>query len=156
MIPEYQFYHGALLHELIVEAAGELRIALRDFHGRPDAFVINGEVGILIKHSTARLTPWLFSFAKDHLLELRALREETRVCYAVLICDEDGFVCVRDSDLIAILASANAEAVSVRVDRRPRKMYRVSSSGNALDRKVAKGVGEIMAEIIHKDARALA
>lgn len=154
MTPEYQFYHGALLHELIVTAGCEVRISLRDFHGRPDAYVINGEVGILIKHSTARLTPWLFTFAKEHVGELRVLGAETRVCFVVFVCGEDGFVCVRDSDLIKILTPTNTDVVSVRVDRRPRKMYRVSSSGNSLDGKVAKGVQDIVLEIGGENAPA--
>jgi hypothetical protein len=147
MIREYQFYHGALLHEIVVEAGCEIRIVLRDFHGRPDAYLINGKVGVLIKHSKARLTPWVFTFSEDHLLELQKLREVAKVCFVVLVCDEDGFVAVRDADLIGILAADRSTSVSVRVDRAPRKMYRISSSGNALDRKVAKGVHEIIAAL---------
>jgi len=150
MTPEYQFYHGALLHELIVTAGCEISITLRDFHGRPDAFLIDGEVGVLIKHSSARLTPWSFTFNKDHVAEFHALRTDARVCFVALVCDEDGFVCVRDSDLMEIFTPTSADVASVRVDRRPRKMYRVSSSGNALDRKVAKGVQEIIAELAGK------
>lgn len=147
MTPEYQFYHGAFLHELIVTAGRELRVTLRDFHGRPDAFLIDGEVGVLIKHSSARLTPWQFTFMKDHVLELQSLRQDARVCFIVLVCNEDGFVCVRDSDLLSIFTPTSTDVATVRVDRRPRKMYRVSSSGNALDRKVAKGVQEILADL---------
>lgn len=147
MTPEYQFYHGAFLHELIVAADSELRIALRDFHGRPDAFVINGDVGVMIKHSTARLTPWFFSFAKEHIAEFHALREGARICFIVFVCGEDGFVCVRERDLSGLFALATGDAVSVRVDRRPRRMYRVSSSGNSLDRKVPKGVEDIVLEL---------
>jgi hypothetical protein len=148
MTPEYQFYHGAFLHELIITAGCELRIALRDFHGRPDAYVVNGEVGVLIKHSSARLTPWLFTFTKEHLAELRSLRAETRVCFVVLVCDEDGFVCVRDGDLTEILPADESEVASVRVERRPRKMYRVSISGNSLSKKIAKGAEDVLEEIM--------
>jgi len=153
MIPEYQFCHGALLHELVVEAGYELRIALRDFHGRPDAFLIDGEVGVLIKHSSARLTPWLFTFAREHIAELQNLRTHAKVCFICLVCGEDGFVCVRDSDFVEILSPTGTDVVSVRVDRRPRKMYGVSSSGNALNRKVAKGVQEIVAELAARRTR---
>lgn len=156
MTPEYQFYHGAFLHELIVAAGHELRIALRDFHGRPDAFVINGEVGVMIKHSTARLTPWLFSFAKEHIAEVHALRESTRSCFIVFVCGDDGFVCVRERDLSGLFAPAESNVVSVRVDRRPRKMYRVSSSGNCLDRKVPNGVEDIILELAHTAAPQMA
>ena len=154
MIPEYVFYHGALLHELINRAGGEVRIVPRDFYGRPDGYVINGKVGLLIKHSTARLTPWTFTFAKEHVSELLSLRHETRVCFVALICGEDGFVCIRDADLIRILTPTDSELISVRVDRRPRKMYGISCSGNVLDGKLARGVQDIVAEINNLGAAA--
>jgi hypothetical protein len=103
-------------------------------------------VGLLIKHSSSRLTPWLFTFTGDHLSELKELQGQTRACFVGLVCHKDGFVCVRESQLSGIFPH-DASAVSVRVDRRPRKMYRVSSSGTALDSKVAKGVGELVEEL---------
>src|SRR5580700_12288300 len=127
MTPEYQFYHGALLHEIIRSSGRELRITLRNFYGRPDAFVIDGTIGVLIKHSSARITPWSFTFAKEHIAELCVLRAETKVCFIALVCGEDGFVCIRDSELVEVLAPTDADVASVRVERRPRRMYSVSS-----------------------------
>lgn len=147
MTPEYQFYHGALLHEIIISSGRKISVELRDFHGRPDAYVLEGEIGLLIKHSSSRLTPWIFTFAKDHVAELHALRLVTRVCFVGFVCHEDGFVCVRDTDLVTILTPTECDVASVRVDRPPRKMYRISSSGNELDGKLARGVEEIVVEI---------
>jgi hypothetical protein len=47
-------------------------------------------------------------------------------------------------DLKQILS--NVDNFSLRVDRHVREMYRISSSGTPLDRKVAGGVGEILLE----------
>lgn len=150
MISDYQFYHGALLREIIVKSRRDVRIALRDFHGRPDAYLIGGSIGLLIKHSGARLTPWTFTFMKEHLAELREMRAVTKVCFIGLVCNEDGFVCVRDVDLMGILlreAVPDTDALSVRVDRRVGRMYRVSSSGHEIDRRLARGVHDIVREI---------
>lgn len=155
MTPEYQFYHGALLHEIITSAGREVRIALCDIHGRADAYRLNGDVGLLIKHSGARITPWLFTFTREHFAELHSLRSATKVCFVGFVCDDDGFVCVRDTDLIGLLATTTSDAVSVRVDRGPRRMYRVSSSGTALDSKLAQGVQEIVAELEKYRAKAI-
>jgi hypothetical protein len=103
MTPEYQFYHGAILHEIVLASGMGLSIRVFDFHGRPDAYIINGELGLLIKHSTARITPWSFTFQKEHVAELFALRKVTRVCFVGFVCGEDGFVCVRDSALVSVL-----------------------------------------------------
>lgn len=147
MTPEYQFYHGALLHEIVIRAGRELRIELRNVHGRADAYVIDGSVGLLIKHSTMRLTPWAFTFSRDHVDEIRALRAGTKVCFVGLVCGDDGFVCVRDADLVSILSPTDKDLASVRVERRPRKMYRVSSGGNELAGKLARGVEEILSAL---------
>ena len=147
MTPDYQFYHGALLHEIVITAGSELRIELRNLHGRADAYVLDGSVGLLIKHSTMRITPWTFTFAKEHVDELRALRTGTKVCFVGFVCGDDGFVCVRDADLVSILSPTEKDVASVRVERRPRKMYRVSSGGKDFPGKIARGVEEILSEL---------
>jgi hypothetical protein len=147
MTPEYQFYHGALLHELIINCPGAILIELADVSGRRNCYLIQGQVGLLIKHSSARLSPWTFSFSKDNFSELHDLRTRTRVCFVGLTCGDDGFVCVRDRDFVQIATPTEGEMVSIRVERRPRKMYRVSSSGNALDRKIGRGVSDIVQEL---------
>jgi len=147
MTPDYQFYHGALLHEIITTAHCPVKIALTDFFGRPDAYVLNDEIGLLIKHCSSRLSPWAFTFMKDHVAELHSLRAVTKICFVGFVCDEDGFVCVKDADLVGILTPTESEIASVRIERPPRKMYRVSSSGSELDGKLARGVDAIVAEI---------
>jgi hypothetical protein len=147
MTPDYQFYHGALLHEIITCAGSKTCVELRNFHGRGDAFVFNGAVGLLIKHSASRLTPWTFTFSKDHVGEIRSLRAETRLCFIGFICGDDGFACVRDVELVTILSPTEKDVASVRIERRPRKMYRVSSGGNELSGKLTRGVADICAEI---------
>lgn len=147
MTPNYCFYHGAILHELIVELGREVRIGLRDFHGRQDAYVIDGSVGLLIKYSTARLSPWSFTLTREHVMEFNALASETKCCFLGLVCDEDGFVCIRDTSLREVADLSGQEIITLRVERRPRKMYGLSSSGRDLDRKIARGVQELISEL---------
>ena len=75
MIAEYIFYHGALLHELTLNHGGAVTIEPRDNHGRPNTFILNSKVGVYIKHSTKRLSPWTYTFTKEHLSEVQALCE---------------------------------------------------------------------------------
>ena len=109
MTPEYQFYHGALLHEIITTAGCPVKITPTGFSGRPDAYVMNDAVGLLIKHSSSRLSPWTFTFMKDHVAELHSLRAATKICFVGFVCDEDGFVCVKDADLVGILKGVDLE-----------------------------------------------
>lgn len=135
------------MHELVIAAGEELRIQLKDFHGRPDAYVINGAVGLLLKHSAKRITPWTFTFMKEHIAEFHAIRQLTKASFVGFICGDDGFVCVRDIGLVSMLTPTAGDVASVRVERRARHMYRLSSGGNDLDGKVARGVDELLAAI---------
>lgn len=147
MISEYQFFHGALLHELIRAAGQEIRIAPVDLGARSAAYLINGDVGLLLKHSASRLSPWQFTFPKESIDELRSLGSMARICFAGFVCGSDGFVCIRDNDLLSILRPTAKDVASLRIERRPRRMYWLSSAGNRFERKVPRGADDLIAGI---------
>ena len=69
MIGEFEQYHGAALRDLIVGAKQPLRVEADDDHGRVNSFIVNGGVGIHIKHSSKRLPPWQFVYSDENLSE---------------------------------------------------------------------------------------
>jgi hypothetical protein len=56
MIREHELYHGAALHKLI--SVGEFPIEIKPFAQSKgnSSYVINGRVGVYIKHSTLRMS----------------------------------------------------------------------------------------------------
>jgi hypothetical protein len=65
MITEFEFFHGAVFSRILHGAKTEVRLsAYRDDDNA--TYVINDKVGLYIKYSTKRLTPWRFSFLKKH------------------------------------------------------------------------------------------
>tara|TARA_R110002110_G_scaffold51005_5_gene150277 strand:+ start:2369 stop:2812 length:444 start_codon:yes stop_codon:yes gene_type:complete len=143
MIAEYIFYHGALLHELTLNHGGAVTIEPRDNHGRPNTFILNSKVGVYIKHSTKRLSPWTYTFTKEHLSEVQALCEYVSTVYTCFICGDDGIGCVPIEGIISILGPAESDQAWIRFERRSNKMYRVSGANGELPNKLARGVDAI-------------
>jgi len=91
-IDEYQYYHGGVLvklaeHEKFTSINKPLNINSRS------AYIINHNIALYIKYSTADTNEWKFSFAPEHQNEIRKLadiyHERT---YIVLVCAN--LVCV--------------------------------------------------------------
>lgn len=74
MIPEYRLFHGAAICALIDQSPFELAISHLGADGRLGFYILNRRVGLYVKHSTARLTPWQFSFSGQNIEQLRELR----------------------------------------------------------------------------------
>ena len=145
MVAEYQYYHGAVLHELVLQVPGGVSIVSRDLYGRPDAYLVQNRVGLLIKHSSKRLTPWTFTFRPEHLLEVHSLCGQAQDVFVCFVCGDDGIACVPVQSLIAVLDSNASEQAWIRVERRPGEMYRVTGAGGDVRYKLARGVDAIVA-----------
>jgi hypothetical protein len=143
MTPEYSFYHGALLRELILQSGKQLTVALSDIFGRPNTYLLNGHVGVVIKHSTKRLTPWQFTFTQEHYAEIEALQKLGKNAYICFVCGEDGFACISIGEFFDICSAVGAGQGWVRIERKSGQMYGVSGSVGLLKHKVARGVGAV-------------
>lgn len=127
MIREIEHYHGAILARLVRAARDDLATISLTSSGR-SSYVVGGTVGLYVKHSTSRLTPWSFSFQRDHQLELRSLSESCAAVFVVLVCGSDGIVCLSASELARIFDSEHQPAEWVKASRRKREKYLVTSS----------------------------
>jgi hypothetical protein len=137
MIREYEFYHGAVLKYLL---QGAQVVELRQFRGGHSygaAYVVNEKVGLYIKHSTSRLSPWSFTFLKEHQDDIKNLKECFEYVFICLVCHDDGIVCLEYTELKYVLDQKYATEW-VRVARRRREKYAVSGSDGRLKAKVGE------------------
>jgi hypothetical protein len=144
MLDEYEFYQGAVLRQLIIES--ETSLTFRPFlrEGRINAFVVNGRVGVYVKHSSKRMTPWKYSFNLEQAADLLDLEAKYPDSFIVFVCETDGLVtldCGRLYEIVDFQESANAW---VRVDRPPRNQYEVSGNKSDLAKKVPQGISLII------------
>lgn len=126
MIPEYKLYHGSVLADIVDLFDGEVSIREQVDAGRLLNYVINGKVGLQIKHATQRLRPWHFSFPASHIAQLEEMRASFAVAFAVLVCRTDGMVAIPADELLPRLVPGTDGQSWLRVNRRKREMYRVS------------------------------
>jgi len=144
MIAEYKFYHGAVLAELINLKTGPLSIDELSEDGRLSSYVLDGKVGLQIKHSTNRLHPWQFTFTKANLVQLLALQENCSAVFAVLVCYTDGLVALTLEEVTEVLAAVELEQAWIRVDRKKNEWYSVNAGVAGLSRKRPQGVQKII------------
>jgi len=145
MSDEYEFYQGLVLRQLVVES--EISLILRPFvrQGRINAFAINGKVGIFIKHSTARMSPWRFTFNLDQASDLLDLEARLPKSFVVFVCGDDGIVTLDVSCLHEVVSFEGTEHGWVRIERKPRSQYCVGGNRSELPYKIPKGAGPIHA-----------
>ena len=135
MIKEFELYHGAALSKI---AQDDTRTLINSF---PTAsrctYLINDSIGLYIKHSTKRLTPWGFSFTKQHQDELKFMADSLSKVFIAFICGPDGIACLSYGELKNVLDEIHEDCEWVRISRGPREKYAISGSDGRLRFKIA-------------------
>ena len=137
MIKEFEYYHGAVFTQLIQES--KKNISLKAYSDSSNAsYILNENIGLYIKYSKKRLTPWRFSLQKIHQEEILQMKTNLSEVFLLLVCGEDGIVTLNFEELKKILNDAHEEVEWISASRNPNKEYTVKGSDGALGRKVGK------------------
>ena len=137
MINEFEFYHG-------VTFARMLHTTQRELTSRPysesdnAAYVVNGSLGIYIKYSSKRLSPWRFSFQKRHRDRISEMKDSLSQVFLLLVCNDDGVVILTFDEFKQILNETRGETDWISAARNPRQMYSIKGSDGKLSFKVGK------------------
>jgi hypothetical protein len=137
MIKEYEFYHGVVFTKLIhgIDEVSCIRAYSKISNA---AYVLNNDIGLYIKHSTKRMSPWSFSFLKAHQDEILEMAQNLKEVFLILVCGEDGMVTLPFKDLKQILDDEHNDIEWISASRKPRKEYTIKGSDGSLGRKVGK------------------
>lgn len=137
MIKEYEFYHGVIFTKLIHFSTSKVSLRRYDTSGNA-SYVLNEKIGIYIKHSTKRITPWRFSFSKIHQDEILDMKNKLGKVFLVLVCGDDGIVTISFDDLKLLLNDTHGGVEWISAARNRNKEYTVNGSDGSLVRKVGK------------------
>ncbi|MGD0139774.1 MAG: hypothetical protein ABSD28_12925, partial [Tepidisphaeraceae bacterium] len=114
-------------------------LVVRPFQSVSNAsYVINDTVGIYIKYSSKRMTPWRFTFKKEHQEEIDLMKSNFKNVFLVLVCNDDGVVCLSYSELKEILDNQHDPIEWISATRHKREMYSVKGSNGELDFKIGQ------------------
>jgi hypothetical protein len=135
VIREFEFFHGAVFARLLHRRPEACSIRL--FRNESNSsYVVGTDIGIFIKYSSKRLTPWRFTFGKAHQAEIEELRKALPRVFVLLVCNDDGVVCLAYDELKQILNEENASVEWISATRHRHEMYSVKGSDGSLEFKI--------------------
>ncbi|OGH15234.1 MAG: hypothetical protein A2860_03695 [Candidatus Levybacteria bacterium RIFCSPHIGHO2_01_FULL_37_33] len=134
MIKEFEFFHGAALCQLV---HNKKVYSIVTYPTADNAsYVINSGVGVYIKYSKKRLSPWRFTFKKEHQDEILEMKKRFGTVYVILVCNDDGIACLDYTELKKILDYLHEEAEWIAVYRSKREKYSIKGSDGKLQFKM--------------------
>jgi hypothetical protein len=137
MIKEFEFFHGLVFARILHRTQPTLSVKL--FQSSSNAsYVLNGATGVYIKYSSKRMTPWHFTFKSQHQAEIDLLKSNFDRVFLLLVCNDDGVVCLSYSELKQLLDNQHEPIEWISATRHKREMYAVKGSNGELDFKIGK------------------
>jgi hypothetical protein len=136
MISRFEFYHGAALTRLIHGSKHAVAICQLNSDDNNASYILNDDTGLYVKYSTNRLSPWTFTFRRKHQDEIRLMSRKFSSVYVLLVCNEDGIVCLSFDELKDVLDHHHEDVEWLRVARRKREKYAVSGKDGKLKYKI--------------------
>jgi hypothetical protein len=124
VIREVEFYHGAALARLF--RGGKRGVSVRAL-GR-SSYVLDAQIGLYLKYSSNRMSPWPFSFTDEHQHEIAKLASECSAVFVALICGSDGVACLSHAELRRVLDDDVRAAEWVKAARQKREKYAITGS----------------------------
>ena len=137
MIKEFEFFHGVVFARIL--HGTRHAVSLKPFQSESNAsYVVNEAIGIYIKYSSKRMTPWRFTFLKQHQAEIDSLKSAVKNVFLILVCNDDGVLCLSYSELKQILDSQHGSFEWISATRHKREMYAVKGSDGELNFKIGQ------------------
>lgn len=127
MIREVEFYHGAALARLCRKSLDESH-SIQHHGASRSAYILDDTVALYVKHSTKRMSPWPFSFAREHQEEIAQLGRDYSAIFVVLVCGSDGIACLSEAELQRVLDDDYRAMEWVKAARRSREKYSITGS----------------------------
>lgn len=135
MIKEFEYFHGLIFTKILHYSQNSVVFKTYPTPSN-SSYILNDKIGIYIKYSAKRLTPWNFSFLKEHQDEIYKMKSELGHVFLVLVCNDDGVVCLSYDELKQILDGEHAPIEWISASRKPREMYSVAGSNGKLSFKI--------------------
>lgn len=135
MLKEFEFFHGVVFARIL--HGGNAPVSIKSYPTSDNAsYVVNDNAGIYIKYSSKRMSPWRFSFQKEHQDEILDMKNRFGEIYTVLVCNDDGIVCLNFDELKEVLDKQHDAVEWVSVARGPRERYEVKGHDGKLRLKI--------------------
>ena len=129
MVDDFEKFHGVALHSLVNSFDTAVLIKKLDFSR--SAYLITQSTGLYIKHASARLSPWSFSFREMDYLALRELQDRSQEIYIYLVCGFVGSVALSLDEVLEVTEFFTNPESNCRITVRTKRGGSWDISGNA-------------------------
>ena len=137
MIHEFKTYHGSAFVELIDDSKTPISILRPDLN-KNSLYELNGEIGLYLKHSVKRLSPWRFTFQPEHVDDLSTMKETYRNNFLILICGRNSIAVINSDEFSALLPITEISHSWISVRTGHNKMLQIEGSSGSLSRKIRR------------------
>lgn len=137
MIKEYEKFHGAVFSRLFHKTSKKVSIAAYPSKSN-SSYIMNDKVGIYIKHSTSRMSPWNFTFQKDHQDEILKMKNKLGEVFVIFVCHDNGIACLSFDELKQVLDHIHEDVEWVRVSRNARQKFTITGKNGKLKFKIGE------------------
>ena len=137
MLKKFEMYHGSVFSRLLHRAGRAVRIETYPSRSNP-CYIIDEHIGLFIKYRTDRMSPWVFSFSEDNVIELLAMKDKLSRVFIALVCHYDGIVCLSFDEFDILINPSRNNGGWIRIERRSREKYAVTGSDGELPGKIGE------------------
>jgi len=136
-ISDTESHHGAVLARIVHQSDEPFSFEVYPTKSN-SSYVFNNKIGLYIKYSKKRLSPWRFSFQKAHQDEILEMKEKLGNVYTVFVCGKDGVVGLDYRQLKQVLDEQYDEVEWVSISRTRNTKYSIAGSNGKLRLKIGK------------------
>lgn len=134
-INEYEFFNGVVLNG-ILKSGKELKISEFPTSSK-NSFTINGnKIGIYIKYSKKIISPWRFTFLKEHQDEFKEMAKLCDHAFLILVCKNDGIASIESNVLKKVLDENHEPTEWISASRLKRESYTIKGTDGKLNYKI--------------------
>jgi hypothetical protein len=126
---EFERYYGIVFTSLFEEVSD---VRLKKISDNDSAYVLNNRLGLYIKHTTARISPWSYSFRTNDFAVIDQLELETTEIAFGLVCGFHGVCLISSQDLKVAGGVFQGDALRITVRTMRGGSWKVSGTAGEL------------------------
>lgn len=135
MLKDFEFFHGVVFARITHSG---IATTISQFSSKDNAsYIYNRDLGLYIKFSQKRLTPWRFTFLEEQRQLIQNMKQKLKDVFISFVCNEDGICCINFEEYCAVQCSTGNGVKWVSVERSKGQEYRVRGSDGELHHKIA-------------------
>jgi len=130
----FEFFHGAALTRII---HANIFDSIKCYSNSNASYIINNNIGIYIKYSQKRMSPWIFSFSETHINEVKEIKNAFNKICVVFVCGDNGIACLSYEEFVAVISIENKNFPKwIKMSRMKGQKYSVAGSDGTLRHKI--------------------